>query len=99
MTRLNEEELASLAAQVSCHLAASPYECSSLSLLDGGSVNFVYRGVLVSPLPSGAETVIVKHTSGFLACGRDFKIDVSRCVCLHFYFSSFSFPAGANDTC
>ncbi|KAK0644038.1 kinase-like domain-containing protein [Cercophora newfieldiana] len=79
MARLDEVELVSLSAQVLRHLAGSPYECSSLALLGGGSANFVYRGALVSPLPSGAETVIVKHTTGFLACSLDFKIDVSRC--------------------
>ncbi|KAK4452659.1 kinase-like domain-containing protein [Podospora aff. communis PSN243] len=79
MARLTEEEQISLSARIRGHLAGSQYECSSLTLLGGGSANFVYRGVLVTPLPSGAETVIVKHTTGFLAVSRDFKIDVSRC--------------------
>jgi hypothetical protein len=80
MARLDEEELNSLSSQIRGHLKGSQYECSSLTLLGGGSANFVYRGVLVTPIPSGAETVIVKHTTGFLAVSRDFKIDVSRCV-------------------
>jgi len=80
MARLNEEELASLAAQIREKISGTQYECSSLALLSGGSTNFVYRGALVSPLSSGAKTVIVKHTPEFLACSRDFRIDVSRCV-------------------
>ena len=81
MVCLDETELESLSIQLLQRLQGSEYECSSLTLLSGGSTNFVYRGTLATPCPTLAgKTVIVKHTKDFLAVGRTFEIDSSRCV-------------------
>ena len=81
MVCLDEAELESLSMQLLQQLQGSEYECSSLTLLSGGSTNFVYRGTLATPCPTLAgNTVIVKHTKDFLAVGRTFEIDSSRCV-------------------
>ena len=66
-------------------LLSTPYACSSLSRLSGGTANFVYRGTLRVPLddPAGTSnsTVILKHAEEFLAGFRDFKLTADRCVC------------------
>jgi len=76
-----------VATQVSRHLSQTRYACSSLTRVSGGSVNFVFRGVLVHPLLGAmgaiaARTIIVKHSAASLASNRDFLLDVSRCVTL-----------------
>ncbi|KAJ9133285.1 Kinase-like domain-containing protein [Pleurostoma richardsiae] len=73
-----------VATQVSRHLSQTRYACSSLTRVSGGSVNFVFRGVLVHPLLGAmgaiaARTIIVKHSAASLASNRDFLLDVSRC--------------------
>ena len=71
-------------------LLSTPYACSSLSRLSGGTANFVYRGTLQAPLddPAGMSTVILKHAEEFLAGFKDFKLTADRCVC------SFCFSLG-----
>lgn len=65
-------------------LSVTPYACSSLTKLTGGTANFVYRGALTQPLVaqdgSTAGTVIIKHSTNFVAVNRDFPLDVMRCV-------------------
>ncbi|KAF2718264.1 hypothetical protein K431DRAFT_322527 [Polychaeton citri CBS 116435] len=57
---------------------------SILKPLSGGTVNFVFRGILAEPIaiPDGitSKTIIVKHSTEFLAVNKDFAIDISRCV-------------------
>ncbi|KAL4871381.1 hypothetical protein BDV12DRAFT_194446 [Aspergillus spectabilis] len=65
---------------VAQELSNSPYACSLLTQLSGGTANFVYRGVLSQPLPDGTATVIVKHTEGYVASNKDFKLSAKRCV-------------------
>ena len=60
-------------------LQDTPYACS-LEKLSGGSANYVYRGTLVSPLPDGAKTIVLKHTEGYSASSPDFKISKVRGV-------------------
>jgi hypothetical protein len=66
---------------VAKELSDSPYPCSTLTQLSGGTANFVYRGVLSEPLQDGKTTVIVKHTEDYVASNRDFKLSAQRCVC------------------
>jgi hypothetical protein len=61
-------------------LKSSPYACNSLIKLSGGTANFVYRGTLLTPLDDGAQTIIIKHTEGYVATSPDFKLTATRCV-------------------
>ncbi|KAE8351662.1 kinase-like domain-containing protein [Aspergillus coremiiformis] len=61
-------------------LSTSPYACSSVEQLTGGTANFVFRGTLLHPLPDGAKTVVIKHTENYVASNRDFKLSAERCV-------------------
>ncbi|KAK3393979.1 kinase-like domain-containing protein [Podospora didyma] len=66
-------------------LADTRYACSSLTMLSGGSANWLFRGILIHPLPSQSSdnaaerTVIVKHYTSFLFANDMFAIDISRC--------------------
>lgn len=77
-----------ITSQILDELLSTPYACSSLSRLSGGTANFVYRGTLRVPLcdPAGTSTVILKHAEEFLAGFKDFKLTADRCVC---FFSLF----------
>jgi hypothetical protein len=61
-------------------LLGTPYACSKLEKLSGGSVNYVYRGTLVTPLPDGAKTIVLKHTEGYIASSPDWKLSQARGV-------------------
>ncbi|KAL5338442.1 kinase-like domain-containing protein [Aspergillus crustosus] len=65
---------------VAQELSNTPYACSSLTQLSGGTANFVYRGVLSQPLPDGTTTVILKHTKDYVASNKDFKLSAKRCL-------------------
>jgi len=84
MPGLDQTETDALTARILQKLAQTRYACLSLTLLSGGSANFIFRGLLATPLSEERSytktTVFVKHYADFLACSRDFKIDVSRCV-------------------
>lgn len=87
---------AEVEASVYNHLASTEYACSSMTRLNGGTANFVYRGVLSDTLclsnsneikdvsSSGEDDqrtgVIIKHTKDFVALNRNFKLDAERCV-------------------
>ena len=60
-------------------LSDSRYACSSLTRLDGGAVNFTYRGVLQAPV-NGHQSVIIKHAASHLALNVNFKLEVERSV-------------------
>ncbi|TRX87789.1 hypothetical protein FHL15_011327 [Xylaria flabelliformis] len=81
MAPLTETEEQTLIQQVLDQLADSPYACSALIKLSGGTANFLYRGTLKEPLSDGGDTgtVIVKVSTGFVATNKDFLLDVSRC--------------------
>jgi hypothetical protein len=90
MASLEQTEKNLLSARILQQLSETPYACSSLTLLSGGSANFVFRGVLALSLSSQGrktaatiETIIVKHFTDFLAVNRDFKLDVSRSVAIN----------------
>ncbi|KAL7808812.1 kinase-like domain-containing protein [Trichoderma aethiopicum] len=78
MAPLSEQEEHTLAQQVLHQLAETPYACSALKKLSGGTANFLYRGVLRTPLED-AQTIVIKRSTGYAAVNRDFPLDVSRC--------------------
>ena len=84
MPPLDQAEEDALSTRVLQELSETPYACSSLTQLTGGTANFVYRGTLAQPLPtlngSTAKSIIVKHSTDFAATNRDFPLDVTRCV-------------------
>ncbi|KAK3317742.1 kinase-like domain-containing protein [Cercophora scortea] len=92
MAPLTQTEREELTNQVSDLLAKTDeFACSSLTELTGGSVNFVFRGVLVKPIternhpaescvPSTVSTIIARRSTAFSVLNRGFPIDVSRFV-------------------
>ncbi|KAF5258456.1 hypothetical protein FOXYS1_10964, partial [Fusarium oxysporum] len=65
-------------------LKDTPFACSSLTRLSGGSANYVYRGILLDVIPTGDEfwnvkSVIVKYSLGHIPGNAGFKLDLSRC--------------------
>ncbi|KAL4793204.1 kinase-like domain-containing protein [Aspergillus venezuelensis] len=69
-------------------LANTPYACSKLTRLSGGTANFVYRGLLSTPLPDGTSTVIIKHAEEYLASDEGFKLSAERCLVEEFALRS-----------
>ncbi len=76
-----------VSAKILQALQHSPYACTSLSRLGGGSVNFVFRGFLAQPLSfpdvsmtTPTKSVIIKQSEKFLAVNKEFLLDISRCV-------------------
>lgn len=70
----------SISAKILSALESTPYACTELIPLSGGYVNFVYRGILVSALPTTPPTaqVIVKHAEPYVAANSDWKSSVTR---------------------
>ena len=61
-------------------LKGGPYECIPLEKLSGGTANFVYRGILKTPLKDGTKSVVIKHTEEYVASNKNFKLTSTRCV-------------------
>ncbi|KAK4160448.1 kinase-like domain-containing protein [Cladorrhinum sp. PSN259] len=85
MAPLTQAEEASISASILQELSETPYACSSLTQLTGGTANFVYRGNLARPFPANdgltiAKTVIIKHSTAFAAINPDFPLDITRCT-------------------
>jgi hypothetical protein len=59
----------------------SSYTCSSLTRLNGGVANFVFRGVLSQPLKDN-DSIIIKHAKDYVALNPNFKLSTLRCVCI-----------------
>ncbi len=92
MAPLEPEEKERLLASVVHELSLTPYACSKLEPLLSGTTNFTFRGHLTTVLPETQEqTVVVKHTTSYVALNKDFAIDVSRCVSFTFSSSFFFF--------
>ncbi|PLB39177.1 uncharacterized protein BDW47DRAFT_124802 [Aspergillus candidus] len=70
----------SIASEVLAQFADTPYACTSLTKLSGGTGNFVYRGSLRHALPDGTDTVVFKHAKDYLASNREFKLSPERCL-------------------
>ena len=84
MPPLSRADEQAIADRIVKELSQTPYALSSISQLHGGTANFVFRGTLARRLPaedeSIATTVIIKHSTEFVAINRDFPLDVTRCV-------------------
>jgi hypothetical protein len=88
MALLAEVDEQALAQHVLDQLAPSPYACSVLNKLSGGTANFLYRGTLTRPLcrpgedagTAAAKTVVIKVSTDFVAVNRDFPLDITRCI-------------------
>jgi hypothetical protein len=77
------DEQESLLIRLSKVATVAGFQCSQIEQLNGGSVNFVFRGVLSTPILDASgkpsvETVLIKHSASFLSCNKDFALDVSR---------------------
>ena len=77
---LSDEEKMKIGLDIKHELSETPYACSSLGILSGGTANFLFRGYLIGLSPSRSKTIIVKHTKEFVSANRDFQLDASRCV-------------------
>ncbi|KAJ5616366.1 hypothetical protein N7537_001480 [Penicillium hordei] len=71
----NTDERDQIRDKIAQQLSPTPFACSSLTRLSGGTANFVYRGTLSST----GQSVVIKHTKDHSASNPDFKIDVTRC--------------------
>lgn len=85
MTTQDEEDEHSFTRQILDELAHTPYACSTLTRLSGGTANFLYRGILLKPLEGdadtkAAQTVIIKRSTNYSAVNRNFPLDVTRCI-------------------
>ncbi|KAK3293562.1 kinase-like domain-containing protein [Chaetomium fimeti] len=105
MPPLSKTEEQAIADRIVEELSQTPYALSSITQLHGGTANFVFRGTLAKPLPaedeSTATTVIIKHSTEFVAINRDFPLDVTRCTfeeSMLAAVASFKFPPAADGT-
>ncbi|KAB8297164.1 hypothetical protein EYC80_002545 [Monilinia laxa] len=72
------QALAYISQFVEESLRTTPYACTNLMPLPGGSSNFLYRGTLIKPLADGTTSIIVKHTEQYLFSNKDFKLTPTR---------------------
>ncbi|TQV95329.1 hypothetical protein V2A60_009637 [Cordyceps javanica] len=80
MAPLEPDAKERLVASIVRELSATSFACSHLEPLLSGTTNFTFRGCLTTALPETQEqTVIIKHTTSYVALNKDFAIDVSRC--------------------
>ncbi len=66
--------------QVELELGDTPYACSSLTPLAGGTANYIFHGYLKQALPDGLETVIIKHGEPYAALIQSLELPTCRCV-------------------
>ncbi|KAH7411542.1 kinase-like domain-containing protein [Phaeosphaeria sp. MPI-PUGE-AT-0046c] len=76
---LTHAEKTAIGLELKDQLWGTPYACTSLTIVSGGTANFLYRGVLAQTLPDGERTIVVKHAREFVSANRGFALDVSRC--------------------
>lgn len=85
MTQITSEEERLLIEEILSTLSTTPFACSSLENLNGGSMNYVFRGHLQNAITGDegsatlAKTIVVKRTFGHLSVNRGFLVDVTRC--------------------
>lgn len=85
MAQVTADKERLLTEEILLTLSTTPFVCSSLNKLDGGSMNYVFRGYLqktitaVDTSTAPAKTIVVKRTFDHLSVNRNFPVDVSRC--------------------
>jgi hypothetical protein len=87
---LTKEDKTAIVNNLGLALSGTPFECSHMSQLGGGSVNFIFRGLLnvsQSRTCNGelitVDSVIIKHSTGYLSCNKTFSLEASRWVCFY----------------
>ncbi|KAK3903215.1 kinase-like domain-containing protein [Staphylotrichum tortipilum] len=60
-------------------MSGTEYACSSLEPLSGGYLNFVFRGILITPLSDGTQEVAVKHGENFVVRWPESYLSTTRC--------------------
>ncbi|KAL4784576.1 kinase-like domain-containing protein [Aspergillus varians] len=83
---------------VAKELSGTPFACSSLTQLSGGTANFLYRGLLSQPLPDGTTTIIVKHAENYLASNAEFKLSAKRCLVEEFALRAVNHMSSVSTT-
>lgn len=82
MPPLPASALHTLATTLQSLLSPTPYACTTLTQLSGGTTSFVFLGTLATPLVLTSKrienTVIVKHAAPFASCHTDFLVDAGR---------------------
>ncbi|KAH8895098.1 hypothetical protein GQ53DRAFT_839453 [Thozetella sp. PMI_491] len=59
-------------------LASTPYACSALEQLRGGTANYTFKGTLVQALPDGTTKIMIKHSRPYSASNNSFELDIGR---------------------
>ncbi|PPQ99513.1 hypothetical protein CVT24_005303 [Panaeolus cyanescens] len=67
----------SVEADVARYLASTPFACTSIKALSGGTANFVYRLTLDQPY-KGHKALVLKHGKGFVKNSPEFALDLAR---------------------
>ncbi|CAM1508891.1 Fc.00g026300.m01.CDS01 [Cosmosporella sp. VM-42] len=85
MASLTQTERDEIVAQILQDLSQTSFACTSLTPVSGGTVNFVFRGILTRHFPSRNETsmvktIIIKHARNHLSGNKNYAIDASRCI-------------------
>ncbi|KAL5363088.1 kinase-like domain-containing protein [Aspergillus floccosus] len=60
-------------------LLSTPYECSNIEQLSGGTLNLTYRGLLAHPLADGSKSVIIKRSKDYVTFIPGVTCLASRC--------------------
>lgn len=84
MAPLSATQLSDLASKLQSLLASTPYACTLLSQLTGGTTSFVFLGTLCQPvLDQGKreDHVILKYAAPFASCHTEFLVEATRAVC------------------
>ncbi|KAF9532105.1 kinase-like domain-containing protein [Crepidotus variabilis] len=59
------------------YLRNSPYDCTDIEELSGGTANYVFRLKLIQPF-EGRETLVLKHAKPFVKDHKDFAFGLDR---------------------
>jgi hypothetical protein len=85
MASHQQSEQDTLTYQLLHFLSGTRFQCTKLLPISGGSINYIFRGTLQEPFfvdnnsdTEPAKTVIIKHSTGFLSCNKDFLLEISR---------------------
>jgi len=89
-----------LLTQISQQLSETEYAVSSLTKLTGGTVNFVFRGILTRSSyieDRKLESVIFKHSRSHLSTNNKLLLDISRSVGPSDLSFAVTFVSNANE--